>query len=118
MNSQGSNISLRIINNTTTEQPISLFSVANQDFTNGTTDLYTFDLSAENFIAVNSVQLQYSTVINPFPAFVTIQDKLTNFTIAGVVAILNSFNVGVFSYLGTTIYVSSNFYQYNDIIIS
>lgn len=104
-------INLRIENNTSFLQPVSILG-GNQD-PNGTQPniFYQFDLSTENYIAINNTVLK----VTGFPAtfFSVLGKKVDN--IQDVVNNLNSFNIGIFYYQGNIIYISSNQYVFEKI---
>ena len=108
-----SQINLKIRNNSPAEQQINILgSVTPPIYANTITTLYSFDLSTENWNLVTFVELNYSSIVNPFPAFDTKTAPIYDLSIKGVVNVLNNFGVGVFYYVGTTIYVNSDYFQY------
>lgn len=112
-----SQINLRVVNNTALPQPVSMLGiVANPNTANNNNFLYEFNFSSQSFVAVTNVNINISNTSNP--AIVTYNAPVTSQSIQGVVDALNSLNQGLFSYSGTTIYVSSNYYIYSNISIA
>jgi hypothetical protein len=112
-----SQINLRVVNNTALPQPVSMLQiVANPNTANNNNILYEFNFSAQSYVGVTNVNINISNTSNP--AIVTYNAPVTSQSIQGVVDALNSLNQGLFSYSGTTIYVSSNYYIYSNISIS
>jgi hypothetical protein len=103
-------INLRITNNTSFTQSVSILG-GDQD-PNGTqpTILYQWDLSAENYVAINNT---YLGVIGTPSLYSVINKKVNN--IQDVVDNLNSFNLGTFKVQGNIIYIASNNYVFNKI---
>lgn len=109
-------INLKIVNNTSFQQDISILGVIpNPNSANDSNNLYSFDLSTQNFTSVNSVNITYTSTTNPTPT--TLTANVTTQSIAGVVDALNTLGIGIFNYSGTTIYVSSSIYTYSNISI-
>ena len=107
-------INLKITNKTAFEQSISILGVVpNPNSTNNINTLFTFDLSAQNFTGIISVNIVYALNSNLIYTNQTVPISSQN--IEGVVNALNTLNIGVFSYSGSTIYVSSNIYTYQSI---
>lgn len=107
-------INLQIRNNSNLSQDINILGNPPAiGYSDNSTVVYSFDLSGETFNLVNYVQLKYSTIVNP--SIVSSIAGISNLTIAGVVQILNSFNVGIFTNTGGVIYVNSSYYQYAEI---
>lgn len=101
-----SEINLKITNNTALDLPISILGVIqSQNSLNNVTASYEFDMSGETFSPFNWVFGYYS---NSAPSTL-IQHYFDNITptIQGYVDALNTLNVGLFTYSGTTIYMFS-----------
>jgi surface protein len=110
-------INLKIQNNTPIRQGISILGVVpNPLSANNINNLYSFDLSQQNFTAVNSVTIIFTTVNNPTPTTLVAQVLQSN--IQGVVDALNTLGVGVFTFSGSTIYVQNDFYIYSNLVTS
>jgi surface protein len=110
------NINLKITNNTSLVQQVSLLgAINNPNSANNANNLYSFDLSTQNFTSVNSVTITYYTPQNLTPVSVTVD--VIQSDIDGVVQALNTLNIGIFNYSGFVIYVSSDAYIYTNIII-
>ena len=104
-------ISLRIKNNTNFTQPVEIFSaISNNNFSNNTNSIYTWDLTTENYIGSYNVTILISNTSNPTPVYYSI--AIVGNNIQSVVDALNTLNQGLFQYSGTTIYVSNNYYIY------
>ena len=109
-------INIKIANNTSFNQDISLFGVIpNPNSANNSNILYSFDLSTQSFVGVNSVNITYALISNPIPT--TLTASVVTQSIQGVVEALNTLGIGLFNYSGTTIYVSSSIYTYSNITI-
>ena len=109
-------INIKIANNTSFNQDISLFGVIpNPNSANNSNILYSFDLSTQSFVSVNSVNITYASTSNPTPT--TLTASVVTQSIQGVVDALNTLGIGLFNYSGTTIYVSSSIYTYSNISI-
>ena len=109
-------INLKITNNTSLEQEISILGIIpNPNSANDSNILYSFDLSTQSFVLVNSVNITYASTSNPTPTTSTASVLTQN--IQGVVDALNTLGIGLFNFSGTTIYVSSNIYTYSNITI-
>jgi hypothetical protein len=108
-------IVLKIKNNTNFTQPVEILSALSSPYTaNNSTNFYTFDLSAETFVGITGVRINY--YINP--SILGIWSpvvQLTTLSIAGIVDALNSLGLTIFNYNGTTIYGSSDAYTLRDI---
>lgn len=115
MKPQDLDINLSITNLSALPQPVSLLGSFPPAQPTVETQ-YSFDLSGEDFFSVTQVRLDYSDVDNPLP-ILSKTGLLSNFSIAGVVQILNTFAVGNFYYIGTTVYVNTDFYLYQFIRI-
>jgi streptogramin lyase len=112
-----SEINLRIVNNTSLPQPVSILGIVpNQNTANNNNLLYEFNLTGQSFVGVTSVNINISNTSNP--TIVVNSAIVTTQTIQGVVDALNGLNQGIFSYSGSTIYVTSNYYIYSNISIS
>ena len=109
-------IVLKIKNNTNFTQPVEILSALSSPYTaNNSTSFYTFDLSTETFAGITGVRIYY--FINPNVIPITSQlIPLTTLSIAGIVDALNTLGLGLFSYDGTTIYTTSNSYDFQDIV--
>lgn len=109
-----SQINLKITNNTSLEQSISLFGVvSNPNSANNSNNLYSFDLSGQSFVGIISVSITYApsnTLI-----YTTTNVSVDSQSIQGVVNALNTLNIGVFTYSGNIINVASNVYIYQNI---
>jgi surface protein len=111
-----SDINIKIRNNTSLEQSVSLFGVIpNPNSANNTNNLYSFDLSGQDFTYVYGVSVSYYTTQNP--SSITVTATTDNQTIQGITDALNTLNIGVFSFEGNIIYVSSSFYVYTNLQI-
>jgi surface protein len=109
-------INIKIRNNTSLEQSVSLFGVIpNPNSANNTNNLYSFDLSGQDFTYVYGVSISYYTTQNP--SSITVTATTDNQTIQGITEALNTLNIGVFSFEGNIIYVSSSFYVYTNLQI-
>jgi surface protein len=109
-------INIKITNNTSLEQSVSLFGVIpNPNSANNTNNLYSFDLSSQDFTYVYGVSVSYYTTQNP--SSITVTATTDNQTIQGITDALNTLNIGVFSFEGNIIYVSSSFYVYTNLQI-
>jgi surface protein len=109
-------INIKITNNTSLEQSISLFGVIpNPDSANNANKIYYFDLSSQDFTYVYGVSISYYTTQNP--SSITLNATTDNQTIQGITDALNTLNIGVFSFEGNIIYVSSSFYVYTNLQI-
>jgi surface protein len=108
-------INLKIQNNTPIPQTISILgNIPNLMSANNIKNLYVFDLSQQNFTAVNSVTIIFTTVNNPTPTTLVAQVLQSN--IQGVVEALNTLGVGIFTFSGSTIYVQNDFYIYSNLV--
>jgi hypothetical protein len=117
MKSLNGQINLRVINNTALPQPVSILSIVpNQNTANNNNILYEFNFSGQSFVGVTNVSINISNTSNP--TIVVYNVQVLSESIAGVVNALNTLNQGLFSYSGTIIYVSSNYYIYSNIIIA
>ena len=104
-------INLRVINNTALPQPVSILSIVpNSNTANNNNILYEFNFGSQSFVGVTNVSINISNTSNP--TVVVYNAPVTSQSIIGVVNALNTLNQGLFSYSGTTIYVSSNYYIY------
>lgn len=113
-------ISVTIKNNTSVAQPVTLFTefFAIPANISGTT--YSWDISGESFfygLVTPTVNIQYDTVpvtnLTPYTSL-----NLLSNTVAGVVAALNTLNIGTFYSVGNTIYVASSVYYFGGLILS
>ena len=112
-----SQINLRVLNNTTLPQPVSILStIPNINSANNSNVLYEFNLTGQVYTGVTNVNINISNTSNP--TIVVYNAPVYTQSIQGVVDALNSLNQGIFSYSGTTIYVSSSYYIYSNISIS
>lgn len=110
-------INLKAVNNTTLPQAVSILSIIpNQNTANNNNLLYQFNLTGQSFIGITNVNIGISNTSNP--AVVIYNAPVTSQSISGVVSALNTLNQGLFSYSGTTIYVSSDYYIYSNISIA
>lgn len=110
-------INLKIKNNTSLPQEINILGITTPyQFANVSNTIYEYNLSAEDFLAVTTVELQYEVLATTL-IYLPTTNLLTN-NIQGVVDALNTFNVGLFSYLGNVVYVSSSIYAYYKITIA
>jgi len=110
------NINLRIVNNTSLEQEISILGVVpNLNSANNVNNLYAFDTTGQNFVGITSVSITFTTVNNPTPTNLIAQ--VNQSSLQGVVDALNTLSVGVFSFVGNIIYVQNDFYIYTGIFI-
>ena len=107
-------IKLRIINNTSTPQGVSLFGVIrNPNSANYINNLYQFDLTGQSFVGIVSVSITYAPTNTM--VYTTTSVSVTLQSIQGVVNALNTLGIGVFSYSGNIISVASNLYVYQNI---
>lgn len=107
-------INLKITNKTNLEQNISILGVVpNPNSTNNINTLFTFDLSAQNFTGIISVDIV--TALNSNLIYTNQTAPVSSQNIEGVVNALNTLNIGIFSFSGNIIYVSSNIYTYQNI---
>jgi hypothetical protein len=112
-----SQINLKVVNNTALPQPVSILGIVpNQNSANNNNILYEFNFSAQSYVGVTNVNINISNTSNP--TIVVYSAPVTTQSIQGVVDALNTLNQGLFSYSGTTIYVSSNYYIYSSISIA
>lgn len=112
-----SQINLRVVNNTSLPQPVSILGVvASSNSANNSNILYEFNLTGQSFIGITSVNINIANTSNP--TIVVYTATVTTQSIQGVVDALNTLNQGIFSYSGSTIYVSSDYYVYSNISIA
>ena len=117
MKSIKSQINLRIVNNTALPQPVSILGIVpNSNTANNNNFLYEFNFIGQSYVGVTNVSINISNTSNP--TVVVYNVPVTSQSIIGVVDALNTLNQGLFSYSGTTIYVSSNYYIYSNISIA
>ena len=117
MKSIKSQINLRIVNNTALPQPVSILGIVpNSNTANNNNFLYEFNFIGQSYVGVTNVSINISNTSNP--TIVVYNVPVTSQSIIGVVDALNTLNQGLFSYSGTTIYVSSNYYIYSNISIA
>jgi hypothetical protein len=110
-------INLRILNNTALAQPVSILGILpNINSANNSNFLYQFNLTGQVYTGVTNVNINISNTSNP--TIVVYNAPVYTQSIQGVVDALNSLNQGIFSYSGTTIYVSSSYYIYSNISIA
>lgn len=112
-------ISLKVKNNLNRVVKIPVMG-GTQDPSNGqanATTLYEFDLSSENFIGIQSVSILVSTITNSTPVLYE-KNSINISNTKDVVDILNDFNVGVFNYQGTTIFINNDINIYGRIVLS
>lgn len=96
--SYAESISLKLSNNTSTDQPIGLLGGTSSTYANANnTVLVEWNLSTETF-AGNQVTLNTTTPITK---------ELLGQNISGLVQTLNSMNVATFTFSGTTVYASA-----------
>ena len=106
-------INLKIKNNTSFSQPVEILSALSSPYTaNNAKSFYTFDLSAETFVGITGVTLNYNVVPN-VTAIQSLTIPLVTLSVAGVVDALNTLGLSIFNYSGTTIYASSDAYIFN-----
>jgi hypothetical protein len=111
-----SQINLKIVNNTTLSQAVSILGiVSNNDSANNSNLLYDYNLTGQNFSGITTVSIIISNTSNP--ALIDYPAPVTSPNIIGVVNALNTLNKGLFSYSGSTIYVSSNYYIYGKLTL-
>ena len=109
-----SGISLRLVNRYT--KPVrltALGSLADGNDPNGAKDVYEWDLSAETWNAVDTVQIEVK-----FPSaseFTILQTSLTDLSVSGVVRALNTLSIGLFNQDGNEIYIANSNIVYGDI---
>lgn len=109
-------INLKVTNNTSFSQAVSLFGIVpNQNSANNSNIMYSFDMSAINYNGINPAIITYTSIYSGTPT--TVQATVLTQSIAGVVEALNTLNIGLFNFSGTTIYVSSNTYSYSNLIV-
>ena len=112
-----SQINLRLINNTALPQPVSILGIVpNQNTANNNNIIYEFNFTGQSFLGITNVNINIANTSNP--TVVVYNAPVTSQTIIGVVDALNTLNQGLFSYSGSTIYVSSNYYIYSNISIA
>jgi hypothetical protein len=112
-----SQINLKVVNNTALPQPVSILGIVpNQNSANNSNILYEFNLTGQSFVTTASVNINISNTSNP--TIVVYNAPVTTQSIQGVVDALNTLNQGIFSYSGSTIYVSSSYYIYSNISIA
>jgi len=112
-----SEINLRIANNTALPQPVSILGIVpNINSANNSNALYQFNFTGQSYVGVTNVNINISNTSNP--TIVVYNAPVYTQSIQGVVDALNSLNQGIFSYSGTTIYVSSSYYIYSNISIA
>jgi len=112
-----SQINLKVKNNTSLAQPVSILGVVpNSNTANNNNLLYEFDLTGQSFVGITNVSINISNTSNPTIVVNTVQ--VTTQSIQGIVYALNTLNQGLFSYSGSIIYVSSNYYIYSNISIA
>lgn len=112
-----SQINLRVVNNTSLPQPVSILGVVeNSNSANNSNILYEFNLTGQSFVGITTVNINIANTSNP--TIVVYTAPVTTQSIQGVVDALNTLNQGIFSYSGTTIYVSSDYYIYSNISIA
>ena len=117
MKALDSQINLRVVNNTALPQPVSILGIVpNPNTANNNNILYEFNFTGQSYVGVTNVNAYISNTSNP--TVVVYNAPVTSQSIQGVVDALNSLNQGLFSYSGTTIYVSSNYYIYSNISIA
>jgi streptogramin lyase len=110
-------INLKVKNNTALPQPVSILGIVpNSNTANNNNLLYEFNLTGQSFVGVTTVNINIANTSNP-TVVVNTAPVLTQ-SIQGVVYALNTLNQGLFSYSGSTIYVSSNYYIYSNISIA
>lgn len=91
-------INLKITNNTSLPQVAELFNPLQNPTP---TDIYEFDLSTETFIGIVSFAQRY--LIPPNPSGFSFSGGTVS-SISELVSILNTANIGIYSFIGTTIY--------------
>lgn len=118
MKSTDNSINLKIKNNTSLTQVINILGITTPYFYANVSDsIYEYDLSTEDFLAVSNVSIQYALTTTPFNISLP-NATFTNYSIQGVVDVLNTFGIGLFNYSGTTIYVTSSIYIYYKITLT
>jgi surface protein len=117
MDVQKGEISLKLINNTSYPQIANILgSVPNLLSPNKNANLYVFDLSTEDYASLSGISIGISNTSNP--TVVNYNLTLLSNDIQGVVQALNTLNMGVFQYYGTSVYVSSGYYIYGALNIN
>jgi streptogramin lyase len=117
MNSISSEINIKVVNNTSLPQPVSILGVVpNSNSASNNNMLYEYNFSGQSYVGVTSITAYISITSNP--SIIPYSASVLSQNIQGVVNALNSLNQGLFSYSGTTIYVSSNYYIYDNISFS
>jgi surface protein len=107
-------INLKIQNNTSTTQNVSLLGVVpDPNSANNINNLYQFDLTGQSYVGIVSVSITYAPTSTLFYTTVTV--PVTNQSIQGVVDALNTLNIGIFTLSGNIISVGSNTYIYQNI---
>jgi hypothetical protein len=108
------NITLKVQNNVRFQANVPILGGV-QDPTNGQVNsntLYEWDLSTETFVGITTVSLIVATVTNPtFQTYTQTVGAVTS--VEQVVDILNSFNVGLFNFSGTTIWITNGINIYD-----
>lgn len=111
------NINLRAVNNTSLPQFVSILNtIPNVNSANNNNILYEFNLIGQSFVGITNVNINISNTSNP--NIVVNNAQVLSQNIQGVVDALNTLNKGLFSFVGTTIYVSSNFFIYSNLSIA
>ena len=107
-------INLKIRNNTSATQNVSLFGVVpDPNSANNINNLYQFDLTGQSYVGIVSVSITYAPTSTLF--YTTASVPVTNQSIQGVVDALNTLNIGIFTLSGNIISVASNTYVYQNI---
>jgi surface protein len=107
-------INLKIRNNTSTTQNVSLLGVVpDPNSANNINNLYQFDLTGQSYVGIVSVSITYAPTSTLF--YTTVSVPVTNQSIQGVVDALNTLNIGIFTLSGNIISVGSNTYVYQNI---
>jgi len=117
MNPTSQQINLKVVNNTALPQPVSILSIVpNSNSASNNNILYEFNFSAQSYVGVTNINAYISNTSNP--TVIAYNAPVLSQNIQGVVDALNTLNQGLFTFNGTTIYVSSNYYIYSNLSIS
>jgi surface protein len=104
-------ISIKLVNNTPYPQNAIVFgTVPNLQSPNQNENLYVFTVTSEDYLSLENISIAISNTSNLIPVTYTL--LLLSDDIQGIVNALNTLNMGIFQYVGTTIYVSSPYYIY------
>ena len=109
-------INIKIRNNTSFEQSVSLLGVIpNPNSANNINNLYQFNLTGQSYVGIISVSITYAPTSTLFYTTATV--PVTNQSIQGVVDALNTLNIGIFTLSGNIISVASDLFIYQNITV-